>query len=90
MEIRKPRYFELLNNISFDREKKEFKIGKLPQEFKNMFKDIGIKKSDIKDPKCALNIFKNVIDILDNNFDDSEKKIFKYGKAFKKTIRKKI
>jgi hypothetical protein len=87
MEIRKPRYFELLNNIAFDREKKEFKIGKLPQEFKNMFKNIGIKKSDIKDPKSALNIIKNVIDILDNQADDQET-VHKFGKAFKKTIAK--
>jgi len=87
MEIRKPRYFELLNNIAFDREKKEFKIGKLPQEFKNMFKNIGIKKSDIKDPKSALNIIKNVIDILDNQADDQET-AHKFGNAFKKTIAK--
>jgi hypothetical protein len=87
MEIRKPRYFELLNNISFDREKKEFKIGKLPQEFKEMFKNIGIKKSDIKDPKSALNILKNVMDVLDNQMDESEKKI-KFGNIFQKTIGK--
>jgi hypothetical protein len=87
MEIRKPRYFELLNNIAFDREKKEFKIGKLPHEFKNMFKNIGIKKSDIKDPKSALNIIKNVIDVLDNQADDQESSQ-KFGNAFKKTIAK--
>jgi hypothetical protein len=87
MEIRKPRYFELLNNISFDKEKKEFKIGKLPQEFKEMFKNIGIKKSDIKDPKSALNILKNVMDVLDNQMDDSNKQI-RFGNIFKKTIAK--
>lgn len=87
MEIRKPRYFELLNNISFDKEKKEFRIGKLPQEFKEMFKNIGIKKSDIKDPKSALNILKNVMDVLDNQMEDTEKKI-KFGNIFKKTVSK--
>jgi len=87
MEIRKPKYLELLNNIAFDREKKEFKIGKLPQEFKDIFKNIGIKKSDIKDPKRALNILKNVIDVLDSNVDNKENEV-KFGNAFKKTIAK--
>lgn len=66
LEICKSRYFELLNNITFDREKKEFKIGNIPKEFKRLFKDIGIKKSDFKNKELALNIFKHLVETMDN------------------------
>jgi hypothetical protein len=66
LEICKPKYFDLLNNITFDREKKEFKMGHIPPEFKKLFKNIGIKKSDFKNTQLALNIFKHFIEGMDN------------------------
>ena len=77
LEIIKPRHFELLNKISFNKEKKEFKIGHVSDEYKKLFRNVGIKKSDFKNPEIAMNIMKSVIDSI----DDLD------GKPRKKTIR---
>lgn len=86
LEIIKPRYFELLNNITFDREKKEFKVGHIPSEFKNLFKNIGIKKSDLKNPKLALNIVKSFIETIDN-FDNVKREKTIYQARLSKVVK---
>ena len=43
-QISKHRNFKVLNNISYDKEKKHFKFGKISDELKEMFLSFGIKK----------------------------------------------
>ena len=43
-QISKHRNFKVLNNISYDSEKKHFKFGKISDELKEMFLSFGIKK----------------------------------------------
>lgn len=78
LEIIKPRHFEMMNNITFDRERKEFVIGVIPEDLKKLFRQCGLKKKDLKDTKFALSLFKHFIegiDVLDNEkkmkFQDS-------------------
>jgi hypothetical protein len=66
LEIHKPKYFDLLNNITFDRDKNEFKIGHISPEFKKLFRNIGIRKSDLRNPEFAVNIVKHFIEGMDN------------------------
>lgn len=85
LEICKSRYFELMNNISYDRDKKEFIIGKIPEQLKSMFKDCGLKKSDFKNTQFALNIFKHFIQTIDAI--DSNKKLVIDEKVFTNGIK---
>lgn len=61
LEIVKARNFEVLNNISFDRELKQFKVGEIPDELKNVFMSAGIRKKDLKDVDFAFNCYKIII-----------------------------
>lgn len=60
IEIRAPRYYEILNHITYDKEKKLFKVNKMNTEMKNLFKIVGVKKSDFKNESLALTIFRNI------------------------------
>jgi hypothetical protein len=64
--IIKPKYFEFLDSINYDHEKKEFLLDHITNEFKTMFKDIGIKKSDFKNPEVALTIVKTIVESMDS------------------------
>ena len=50
-----------MNNISFDRSTKQFKVGEIPDELKNVFMSAGIRKKDLKDVDFAFNIYKIII-----------------------------
>lgn len=65
MEINKPIFYDLLNFMSYNREKKEFVVGSVPKEFKNLFKNIGIKKHQLKKADTTLNFFKYFIESFD-------------------------
>ena len=61
-QISKHRNFKILNNISYDSEKKHFKFGKISDELKEMFLNFGIKKKDLEtDLDFAFSLFKKVI-----------------------------
>lgn len=62
--IIKPRYFELLGNISYDKEKNIFIID--DQETKEFLKGAGVRKNQMKNTNFALQVFKNMIEILEN------------------------
>ena len=62
LQISKHRNFKVLNNISYDSEKKHFKFGKISEELKEMFMSFGIKKKDLEnDLDFAFTLFKKVI-----------------------------
>ena len=62
IQISKHRNFKVLNNISYDSEKKHFKFGKISEELKEMFLSFGIKKKDLEnDLDFAFTLFKKVI-----------------------------
>ena len=62
IEISKHRNFKILNNISYDKNKKKFRFGKIPDELKQMFLSFGIKKKDLEnDMDFAFTLFKKVI-----------------------------
>jgi len=65
MEICKPIFYELLNFMSYNREAKEFEVGSVPKEFRNLFKNMGIKKHMLKRADTTLNFFKYFIESLD-------------------------
>lgn len=67
--ISKPRYFELLGNITYDNEKKIFIINE--KETKELLKRAGISKNKMKDTSFALDIFKKMIESLDNTENQS-------------------
>ena len=61
-QILKHRNFKILSNISYDKEKKKFKFGKISDDLKDMFLSYGIKKKDLEtDLDFAFNLFKKVI-----------------------------
>ena len=61
-QICKHRNFKILNNISYDKEKKVFKFGKISDELKEMFYSFGIKRKDLEtDMDFAFTLFKKVI-----------------------------
>ena len=61
-QISKHRNFKVLNNISYDNQKKHFKFGKISDELKEMFLNFGIKKKDLEnDLDFAFTLFKKVI-----------------------------
>lgn len=62
--IVKPLYFEFLNNISYNKEKKMFMVE--GEDTKQLLKSIGFKKSEMKNTKLALDIFKQMIITLEN------------------------
>jgi len=64
-EIKKPIFYELLNFMSYNRETKEFEVGNVPKEFRNLFKNMGIKKHMLKKADTTLNFFKYFIESLD-------------------------
>jgi hypothetical protein len=64
--INKPKYFEFLNNINYDSEKKRFDVENISDEFKALFRGIGIKKSDFKNPEVALTIVKTIVESMDS------------------------
>jgi hypothetical protein len=65
MEINKPIFYDLLNFMSYNRNKKEFVVGNVPKEFKNLFKNIGIKKHQLKKADTTLSFFKYFIQSFD-------------------------
>ena len=61
-QISKHRNFQVLNNISYDNNTKQFKFGKISDELKDMFLSFGIKKKDLEnDMDFAFTLFKKVI-----------------------------
>ena len=61
-EIFNHKNFSILNNISYDNEKKKFKFGKISEDLKKMFLSYGIKRKDLeKDLDFAFTLFKQVI-----------------------------
>jgi hypothetical protein len=58
IEILKPGYYELFNNISYDRQKRSFKINTISKEMTELLKLAGVKKKDFKNESMALKIFK--------------------------------
>jgi len=60
MEINKPSYYQLLNSISYDKDKRVFRIDDLSPDLKILFKLSGLKKSDFKYEFQALNILKHL------------------------------
>ena len=61
-QISNHRNFKILNNISYDKENKQFKFGKISDELKEMFLSCGIKKKDLeKDMDFAFTLFKKII-----------------------------
>jgi hypothetical protein len=65
IEIRKPCYYEIVNNISYDPKNKGFALNNMSQDIKNLFKMVGVKKKDFKNEALALSIFKNIVMIYD-------------------------
>lgn len=65
MEINKPLFYDLLSFMHYNREKKEFEVGNVPKEFKNLFKTIGIKKHQLKKADTTLSFFKYFIQSFD-------------------------
>lgn len=85
LEICKPKYFDLINNFSYDTEKKEFVIGNIPEHLKKTFKNVGVKKKHFKNRQLALNIFRNLIESTDesnslNNTKNLSKRLTKITK----------
>jgi hypothetical protein len=74
MEICKPIFYELLNFMSYNRESKEFEVGTVPKEFRNLFKNMGIKKHMLKKADTTLNFFKYFIESLDKIENVSKRK----------------
>ena len=75
MEINKPIFYDLLNFMSYNREKKEFAVGNVPKEFRNLFKNIGIKKHQLKKADTTLNFFKYFIESFDMIESSNNRKI---------------
>lgn len=65
VEICKPIYYELLNTIFYNKEKKVFNLQNIPKEVKSLFIKSGLKKKDLKNESLALNIFKAFIICFD-------------------------
>ena len=64
-QICKHKNFKVLNNISYDKNLKQFKFGKISDELKEMFMSFGIKKKDLEsDMDFAFTLFKKVIVVL--------------------------
>ena len=64
-QICKHKNFKVLNNISYDKQLKKFKFGKISDELKEMFVSFGIKKKDLEsDTDFAFTLFKRVIVVL--------------------------
>ena len=62
MHISKHRNFQVLNNISYDKNSKQFKFGKISPELKDMFLSFGIKKKDLENNiDFVFTLFKKVI-----------------------------
>ena len=64
LKIIKPAYFDILNTINYDREKKHFTVE--GEETKKFLKGFGLKKNDLKNTKLALDFFKQIIIGLEN------------------------
>ncbi len=75
MEIRKPIFYILLNFITYNRETKEFEVGNVPKEFRNLFKNMGIKKHMLKKADTTLNFFKYFIESLDKMETINQRKV---------------
>ena len=61
-QISKHRNFKVLNNISYDFNKKSFKFGKISDELKEMFLNLGIKKKELEsDSDFAFNVVRKLI-----------------------------
>ena len=64
-QICKHKNFKVLNNISYDKQLKKFKFGKISDELKEMFVSFGIKKKYLEsDMDFAFTLFKRVIVLL--------------------------
>lgn len=65
--ICKHKNFKILNNITYEKETKQFKFGKISEELRQMFYTMGIKRKDLaNDTEFAFTIFKNLIVGLGN------------------------
>ena len=65
--ILKHNNFKILANISYDKDAKQFKFGKISEELKEMFLSFGIKKKELeRDADFAFTLFKKVIVGLGN------------------------
>ena len=62
IHISKHRNFQVLNNISYDKNSKQIKFGKISPELKDMFLSFGIKKKDLENNiDFVFTLFKKVI-----------------------------
>ena len=68
--ITKPRYFELLGNIDYDKEKKQFIITE--KDTKDLLKSAGISKNSMKDTSFALTVFRLMIEGLEKELDSTK------------------
>jgi hypothetical protein len=66
IEVCKPKYYEILNSITYDKEKKNFNLKQIPDELKAVFKRVGLKKSDLKKEALALSILKHIMLCMDH------------------------
>ena len=67
MEILKFDNFQIMNNISYDKEKRQFKFGNISEGLKEMFRSFGIKKKDLeRDASYAFTILSIIIVGLGN------------------------
>jgi hypothetical protein len=80
IEIFKPRYYEILENISYDKEKRVFNLKNISSDLKSLFIKAGLRKKDLKNPSFALNIFKAFILFFDSI---QQKKKMQTQKIFK-------
>ena len=62
IHISKHRNFQVLNNIKYDNNTKQFKFGRISPELKDMFLSFGIKKKDLENNMdFVFTLFKKVI-----------------------------
>lgn len=69
-EIIKARSFEMLNNISYNKDTKQFEIGEISEELRRIFIAAGLRKKDlINDLDFAFHMFKQIILGVSENKD---------------------
>ena len=62
IHLSKHRNFQVLNNIKYDKNTKQFKFGRISPELKDMFLSFGIKKKDLENNMdFVFTLFKKVI-----------------------------
>jgi len=72
LEINNMNQLEILNTLTFNKKSGLFKIKKLSEETKHIFKAIGLVQDDLENTKFTLELFKNIIKEYENyyNYDN--------------------